>query len=175
MYKIDEANKSRKLYVILRCIRKAITIRFHDLSSHFGIERTVNRIREFYYFSNMKRYVKQHIGSCLECLLAKKKVGRQAGEIHPISPGSRPFEIVHLGPFVKSSRGNKYVFVAICNLTKFAQIYPVTNVKANTTIKISEEFINKLVLQKDLLQVGVQLLNLINFKSSLNFTYSNFK
>ena len=68
----------------------------------------------------------------------------QAGALNPIPAGKRPFEIVHvdhLGPFVPTERKNKYVFGLIDNLTKYAYIRPVKDVKTNTTVKMMEEFI----------------------------------
>ncbi|XP_025420854.1 uncharacterized protein K02A2.6-like [Sipha flava] len=53
---------------------------------------------------------------------------RQPGELNPIEPGKRPFETVnldHVGPFVKSTKGNRYILVLIDNLTKFVKLYPV--------------------------------------------------
>jgi len=44
----------RLLYVIPKM--KSIAIRFHDLKSHQGVERTVSRILEHYYFPRMRAY-----------------------------------------------------------------------------------------------------------------------
>ena len=113
-------------------MRKALVIKYHDLASYFGVVRTVARLKEFYYFHSMRRYIKRHISACIECILAKNKVGRQVGELHVIPTGRRTMEICHidhLGPFMSSTRGNKYVLAVICNLTKFASLYAVKNVK----------------------------------------------
>ena len=71
-------------------------------------------------------------------------VGRQPGLLHPIPVGNRPFETVHqddLAPFVTSGRENKFVLAAICNLTKFVQLYMGKSAKSSTTVKLVEEFI----------------------------------
>lgn len=144
LYKLSFIDKSKELYVVPRAMRKAIVLKSHDLSSHFGIDRTVARINEHYYFPKMRKYVRNHIGACVECLFAKHKAGRQPGELHPIPPGRRPFAVVHLdhlGPFVTSARGSSYILAAICNLTKFVQLYAVKNTKANTTIRKVKDFI----------------------------------
>ena len=144
LYKLDSDGK--ELYVVPTAMRKALVIKNHDLSSHFGVDRTIARIRNFFYFPRMSSYVRRHIASCIEYLLAKNKVGRQAGELHPIPAGKRPFEIVHLdhfGPFVTSSQKNKYILAAICNLTKFTQLYAVRDVKAGTTIRKIEQFVQR--------------------------------
>ena len=63
--------------------------------------------------------------------------------MHPIPAGKRPFATVHLdhlGPFVSSSRRNKYILAAICNFTK---LFTVRDVKAKTTIRNLEKFVNR--------------------------------
>ena len=56
-------------------MRKSIVIRYHDLSSHFGVDKTVKRINDYFYFPKMKRYVRDHVKNCSDCLLAKGKSG----------------------------------------------------------------------------------------------------
>ena len=94
----------------------------------------------------MRNYVRWHIASCIECLLAKNKAGKQVGELHPIPAGKRPFALVHLdnlGPFVSPTLGNKYILAAVSNLTKFTQLFPVRDVKAKTTVRHLEKFVNR--------------------------------
>ena len=144
LYKRDETQNGKELYVVPCAMRKSVVIKNHDLSSHFGVDRTLSRIREFVYFPNMKSYVRRHIASCVECILSKAKVGKQHGELHPIPPGKRPFAVVHvdhLGPFVTSARKNRYILAAICNLTKFAQLYAVRDVKSRSTVAKLERMV----------------------------------
>ena len=145
LYKVEEKTKLEK-YVVPAAMRKALVIKNHDFSGHFGIDQTVAKISNFYYFPRMRNYVKCHINSCIECIYAKNKVGKQPGELHPIPPGKRPFDVVHLdhlGPFVTSKQVNKYILAAVCNLTKFCQLYPVCSVKAAPTVQQVEKLINR--------------------------------
>lgn len=124
LYKIDGENR-KELYVVPCSMRKAVVLKNHDFCSHFGLDRTIARIRNYYYFPGMRRYVRKHIASCIECILGKNKVGKQAGELHPIPVGKRPFEVInvdHLGPFVTTLKKNKYLLAATCNFTKFCQL-----------------------------------------------------
>ena len=139
-------NKVRDLYVIPKPMRKSIVIKNHDLCGHGGVDRTVSRILQYYYFPGMRQYIKRHVGSCIECILSKRKAGRQPGELHPITPGKRPFDIInidHIGPFVSGVRKNQYVFIIIDNLTKFSMLYAVRSVDAKTSIRFLEKFIEQ--------------------------------
>ena len=112
LYKQDMTQHGKELYVVPRVMRKAVVIKNHDLSSHFGVDRTLARIRDVLYFPNMKSYVRRHVASCVECIMSKANVGKQSEELHPIPPGKRPFAVVRvdpLEPFITSTRKNKYI------------------------------------------------------------------
>lgn len=111
-------------------MRKSIVVWFHDLAGHFSVERTIAKIREKYYFPRIRRYFRIHIKCCLECVLTKVPRDRKPGDLSPIEPGRRPFETInldHVGYFVKSTRGNRYILVLIDNLTTFVKLYPVSS------------------------------------------------
>lgn len=55
---VDVGDSQRELYVVPRVMQKMIVIRNHDLKDHGGVERTLNRIREFFDFQKMKQYIK---------------------------------------------------------------------------------------------------------------------
>ncbi|KAE9543511.1 hypothetical protein AGLY_002311 [Aphis glycines] len=126
--KVNVDGEDKQLWVVPNAMHKSIVIRFHDLAGHFAVDRMVNKIKERYDFPRMRRYAQVHIRCCPECVLLKVPRGKQSGELHPIKPGKRPFEVVnvdHIGPFVKSTKGNSYILVLIDNLTKYVQLYPV--------------------------------------------------
>lgn len=90
----------------------------HDMSGHRALEQTIRKIMEDYWFTRMKRYVRMHIGSCIDCMVNKKAGGKTQGLLHPTPPGKKPFSVVHmdhLGPFETSTKGNKYLLVIIGN------------------------------------------------------------
>ncbi|GJQ76261.1 hypothetical protein Trydic_g1995 [Trypoxylus dichotomus] len=99
------------LCVAPQSMRKTLVIKYHDLRSHPGTEKTVRNMVHF---------------------------NERPGYLHPISPGKRPFDVIHtdhLGPFITSNRGNKYVLAMIDNLTKFVQLEAVRNTKVEATVR----------------------------------------
>lgn len=132
------------LLYVPQSMRKLIAIRYHDLYSHFGVDKTTCKILEHYYFPRLRRYVKMHIRNCIECIMSKNELGKKDGQLHPIPPGKRAFQIVncnHLEPFPTTPCGNQYVIGFIDNLTKFASLKAVRNVSALNTVKKSREFV----------------------------------
>lgn len=58
LYRVVKSDDREKLlYVIPRSLRKSIAIKYHDLIGHFSVDRTCVKIRETYWFSQMKRYI----------------------------------------------------------------------------------------------------------------------
>lgn len=138
--------KTRELYMIPKSMRKATVIKFHDQSGHFGVDRTVNLILNSYYFPGVRRYVKQHIRSCGECVLVKIPAGKQCGELHPIPLPKRPFiriHLDHLGPFMTSARGNTHILVIMDAFTRFIRLFAVKNVKTVVTLRCLDEFVTE--------------------------------
>lgn len=68
MRKFEENGTEKTLFVIPKTMRKSIVVKHHDMLGHFGLERTVKKIKERYWFPRMRNYVKRHITGCVECL-----------------------------------------------------------------------------------------------------------
>jgi len=93
----------------------------------------------------MKQYIKTHINQCFECLFNRTRGGKQQGKLNPIPPGDKPFQVVHLdhlGPFVKSSKRNTELLVAICNFTKFVRLRAYPSTATKHVIRFLEELCN---------------------------------
>ncbi|CAK1600066.1 unnamed protein product [Parnassius mnemosyne] len=93
----------------------------------------------------MRRFVKKYVTSCLECAHHKAPGGKREGELHTINKVSIPFHTVHadhLGPFVKSKKGNSYLLVLIDGFTKYINITPVKNTKSVTSIQVIKNHIS---------------------------------
>jgi hypothetical protein len=80
LYKVHHG---RPLLVVPKSMRKGVVIAAHDYGGHFSIDRTVARITADYWFAGMKRYVKQHIAMCVDCLTNKRPAGPKPGFLHP--------------------------------------------------------------------------------------------
>ncbi|KAF8774815.1 Retrovirus-related Pol polyprotein like [Argiope bruennichi] len=135
----------RKLFVMPKSMRKYLAVRFHDFAGHFGMEKVVQMIRKQFWFPLMTSYIKQHIRQCVVCAYSKVPGGKSQGKLNAISPGSRPFEVIHmdfLGPFVTSTSRNKELLVFIDNMTKFVRLRPCPSCSTKNVLKYLDEFTN---------------------------------
>ncbi|CAH2229081.1 jg21182 [Pararge aegeria aegeria] len=132
-------------WLVPKGVRWQILKMNHDDVGHCGFDKTLLRIRKNYWFAKMRKFVKKYVSSCLECLHHKAPGGRREGELHPIDKPSVPFHTIHadhLGPFVKSKKGNCYLLVIVDGFTKFVNIRPVRDTKSSTTIKILKDHVS---------------------------------
>ncbi|KAG6438788.1 hypothetical protein O3G_MSEX000225 [Manduca sexta] len=109
----------------------------HDEVGHFAVDKTVERIKAKYWFPRLKKTVSKYIRNCLNCIYYKNIHGRKPGKLYPIPKYARPFHtlhIDHLGPFVTTTRQNKYLLVLVDSFTKFVFISAVKNTKSKIVI-----------------------------------------
>lgn len=144
--------KGRKLYritpegdrwVVPKGVRWQIVKLNHDDIGHFAVDKTLERIKATYWFAKMRSFVKKYVRSCLECAYSKSSGGKQPGFLHPIEKVAIPFHTIHvdhLGPFVKSSKGNIHILVVIDAFTRFMFLKAVRNTKTQTTIRALQEY-----------------------------------
>ncbi|KAG7304531.1 hypothetical protein JYU34_011480 [Plutella xylostella] len=129
--------RGRRWVVPKKCIWQVIKYNHDDLG-HFAEDKTVERLEYQYWFPRMRRTVKKYIKNCLNCIYNKNKHGRKEGELFPVPKYAQPFHTLHLdhlGPFVKSLKGNKYLLVMVDAFTKFVFISAVRNTDASNVIK----------------------------------------
>src|SRR6266542_5290396 len=91
----------------------------HPLFGHFGLEATLTKLKERYYWPKMKNDVKSYIQTCDQCQRRGKTINEN--ELHSIKI-KEPFYqwgIDIVGPLTETSRRNKYIVVAIDYFTKY--------------------------------------------------------
>ncbi|KAL4123301.1 hypothetical protein QTP88_015499 [Uroleucon formosanum] len=139
-------HEGRALLVVPESMRKGVVIGAHDYGDHHAVERTIAIITRDYWFAGLRRYVRQHVHMCLDCLIHKRPAGKKPGLLHPIPAGRRPFQVIHvdhLGPFETSTKSNKYLLVVADNLTKYIHLYPCRSTDTAGVIRSLTKFCNE--------------------------------
>ena len=97
---------------------------FHDstLGAHGGIQDTIDRIREHFYFPRLATVVSDYVKSCHDCQARKvTKVLRQNTIVAYPTP-SAPFavwEVDLYGPIPITAQGSTYIFTALDMFSRF--------------------------------------------------------
>jgi hypothetical protein len=87
----------------------------HDSPSggHFGVNKTLGKIRKHFYWSSCKQDVEHWCESCKVCLAKKSPSDKGKSSLQIYNAGA-PFERIQLdilGPLPISSSGNRYLLV----------------------------------------------------------------
>lgn len=131
-------------WVVPRGVRWQVVKQNHDDIGHFALDKTLEKVKLHFWFPKMRRFIKKYVTSCLECAYSKTAAGKKPGFLNPIEKVSQPFDTIHLdhvGPFVKSTRGNNYILVIIDAFTRFIYLRAVRNTKTSSTLKVMREYL----------------------------------
>lgn len=122
----------RKIYEVLK--------EYHDGISggHFGINKTLAKIRQRFYWLKCRDDVEDWCRKCKDCISSKGPKLRSRGHMKQYVVGA-PFERVAVdvaGPFPATQSGNRYILVAIDYFTKWPEVYAIPNQEAKTIAEV---------------------------------------
>lgn len=66
--KVGIGNTAKRLWVVLKPLRWQVVRRCHDNIGDFSINAMLKKLQAKYWFECRKRYVRQYISVCMECL-----------------------------------------------------------------------------------------------------------
>ncbi|XP_028177583.1 uncharacterized protein LOC114365243 [Ostrinia furnacalis] len=141
--KVYRVVDSQLKWLVPRGFRWQLLKKCHDELGHFGVDKTLDKLKSLYWFPKMTKFVKKYVQSCLECSYHKIPAGKRQGMLHPIPKIDKPFHTVHmdhLGPFVRSKSRNSYLLVLVEAYTKYVNLYAVKNTKSKSTIKVLNQY-----------------------------------
>ncbi|GFY07046.1 retrovirus-related Pol polyprotein from transposon 412 [Trichonephila clavipes] len=101
---------------------------------HFGVMKTLHRVRERFFWGKVRADVEQWCKSCDSCSTRKGPKIRSRGKLHRYNVGA-PFERIAfdiLGPLPRTASGNKYLLVVMDYFTKWPEVYPIPDQEAPT-------------------------------------------
>lgn len=137
--------KMKKSLFVPKSFRWHIIQTYHDSLKHLGWEKTLDKIRERFWFPNMSKNVRKYVENCLSCRVNKSQSGSRQTSLHPIEKVPVPFHTVHMDTTGKLT-GNKlkkqYAVVFIDAFTKYCLIKPVTNLTAVATVNCLKDLIH---------------------------------
>ena len=116
------------------------------ISGHDGVNKTLARIQQSYYWPYMAQNVENHIKSCVKCL--RRKPSTETPALTSTLPQcSSPNQRIHIdlfGPLKNSENNNNYIMCMTDAFTKYIILAPIPNKEAITVAKV---FFDKYICQ----------------------------
>ena len=100
------------------------------LGSHGGIQDTLDKMKDNFFFKGMSSYIANFVRSCEHCQSRKVTKRHTKEGIKAFRTPSAPFQVWEAdlyGPLPTSYRGNAYIFTAVDLYSKFLVATPLVN------------------------------------------------
>lgn len=116
----------------------------HDEAYHPGFMRTYRRTLEIYYWPKMGKYIKEYVDKCEICRTTKaKNVNAKApiGSIRSANVAFRIISIDFIGPMIRSTKGNTWLFVIADYFSGFIILKALPSAKAPGVVKFIRDHV----------------------------------
>ena len=135
----DVGDTEESVLVVPASCREDILRMSHDdpCSGHMGISRTLQRIKNKYYWPGWSQDVEKWVQACDKCSQRKMAVTATRAPLQNIEV-SRPmqlWEIDILGPLPMTRNSNRYILVMTDNFTKWVKAVPIPDQRAETVAR----------------------------------------
>lgn len=140
----DEVLGLQKLIVVPQSFQWSLINTFHSALKHPGWEKTLQKIRETYYFKGMSTTIRNFVDNCIVCRASKQSSGATQVQLHPIPKPVSPFEVIHMDITGKLGTSNEqeYVVVTIDAFTKFILLRYTNNKSQHSTLAALKQVIH---------------------------------
>ena len=131
-----KVNSEVKKLVVPQSLRPRVLNSCHDaiFAAHLGVKKTVDRVRQRFFWPGLRETVKQHIRSCQVCAVSKGAYRKFRAALADFRVGA-PMDRVAvdiMGPLPESLRGNRYILVVVDYFTRWVEAFPLPDQKART-------------------------------------------
>ncbi|XP_028172237.1 uncharacterized protein K02A2.6-like [Ostrinia furnacalis] len=127
----------QKQLVIPKSLEKEIIKQVHD-KGHFSMKKMKEIIKQDYYIQDLEKKLQEFVVTCIPCLMATKKAGKQEGYLNPIDKEGIPLHtlhIDHLGPLTDTKKQYNHILTIVDGFTKFTWIFPTKSTTSKETIE----------------------------------------
>ena len=122
--------------IIPQKLTSKVSQMMHDDQGHFGHSKTLQRIQDRYFWVHMSSHVEEWYKKCSVCQQRRNPVPANRAPLQSITT-RRPEELVTMDivEYPLSARGYRYCLLMIDHFTKWLELFPLRNQKAETVAK----------------------------------------
>lgn len=128
--------KKRCQLVLPKKYRPLVLRSLHDDNGHLGVEKTLELLKDRFYWPKMGLDVETYVKNCGRCI-TRKTIPRKAATLNQLTSGG-PLDLVCIDflSLEPDSKGFANVLVVTDHFTRYAQAYPTRDQKAITVAKV---------------------------------------
>lgn len=132
----DSAFGQRLCTVVPKSFQWSLINSFHTSLKHPGWEKTLQKIKDSYWFDKMSTNVRKFVDNCVVCKTSKGASGAVQAQMHPIQKPNAAFQVIHMDITGKMGTADdrQYVIVTIDAFTKYVLFYYATNKNPHSTL-----------------------------------------
>ena len=114
----------------------------HPTAAHLGINKTIHRLADWYYWPGMRRDALLYVSRCRVCAAFKVDNKQPAGTMGVMKKVCYPFQMVSvdfLGPLPRSTSGNQFLLVVVDVFSKYVLLKPFSRATSKKVVKFLED------------------------------------
>ena len=144
IYQASSSSAGHTQLVIPGSLKHIVLNQLHNQSGHLGVQKTLGKVKEHYYWPGYEADVTAWIQGCRQCQKKKPPHQSQQAPLDTIT-SNYPFEKLSwdiMGPLPLSSTGNHYIVVITDLFSKWVEAFPV---KATDTETLATLMVNEVI------------------------------
>lgn len=117
----------------------------HDKMAHCGVRKTLEEIKQQYWFPNMGKKIYDYVENCITCLTANSSFNSTEGKTQLFPLPEKPMQTLHadhFGPLQEAKNHYKHILVIVDAFTLFTWLFATKSTTANETIKCMRTIFN---------------------------------
>lgn len=138
LYRVTQTDKGEECtqLVLPEEYRLTVLRSLHDESGHLGIDKTLELIKDRFYWPKMGSEIESYVKNCGRCI-TRKTIPQKAALLNQLT-SSGPLDLVCIDflSIEPDSKGFANVLVITDHYTRYAQAYPTRDQKATTVAKV---------------------------------------
>lgn len=159
---VPDTDSEEPQLVVPESLRNQVMFECHDspTAAHGGIDRTIHRISQRFYFPGMRCFVTKYLKTCIECQRYKPSTLKPAGLLQTPVPSQR-FETIAVdlfGPLPKGLQGERWILIVEDTTSKWVEVFALIEATAETCAKtlVNEVFMRFGLPRRMISDNGVQ-------------------
>jgi len=141
-YRDSSSSAGHVQIVVPHSFQHSILQQLHNQSGHLGVHKTLEKVKERYYWPGYESDISTWIRECQQCQQRKPPPQTQHAPLGTIT-SDYPFEKLSwdiMGPLPLSSAGNRYIVVITDLFSKWVEAFPIKSTDTETlaTLLIDE-------------------------------------